>query len=138
MPETKKDDGEAGGRRGDIPNGRLLGAVLSQPVRRSALRHLLLSEGSGLDELARALGVNLKQARYHLGILRAHGLATVTGDPRRQTDPSCFAATCKEEAEVARCLGVTERKDGEALRERWLGEAFQTPRKGRTSAESGR
>jgi predicted ArsR family transcriptional regulator len=123
MPKTKRDDGEAGGRRGDIPNGRLLSAVLSQPVRRSALRHLLVSEGSGLDDLARALGVTLKQARYHLGILRAHGLATVTGDPRRQANPSCFAATCKEETEVARRLGATERKDREALRERHLATA---------------
>jgi hypothetical protein len=120
MPETENHDAGSGGERGDVPKGQLLRAVLSQPVRRSALRHLLLCGSSGLDGLADELGVTVRQVSYHVGILRSHGLATGTGDPRGQADPSCFVATCKEEAEVARRLSETDREDREALRERHL------------------
>lgn len=123
MPGTKNDDAGNSGRRGDLPKGRLLSAVLSQPIRRSALRHLLLCESSSLYELARELRSTVKQVRYHVGILRTHGLATGTGDPRRQANPHCFAATCKEETEVARHLAETEVEDMEALRERQLAAA---------------
>jgi Helix-turn-helix domain len=125
MPETKNQD--AGPRRrGDIPKGRLLNAVLSQPVRRLALRHLLRCEGLGLNELARELRVPVNEIRYHVIVLRSHGMATGTWDPRSHAEPSCFAATCKEEIDVVRRLDATEVEDREALRERHLAAVWQS------------